>query len=1293
MIGNKKSSSQKKHQRKTRLKYRIKEFLGFKNKEDKNPEDEPWVIIDTSLKCHDDHSVSELGTDEENNSKAVRSASERSKNDPEEVYDNFDFRGSCESSNTLTPDTVSPASSRRIELSSQFIEAEVQDSKESYRTHDKLKDKYYIERVDDYKNENYPLPSPKSCEKRITFSLVEEEKSVTEPEPLWVHRIVEVPEQPVEKSAVEARISDGEELPEMVNILQPNEMVEVCNATIMIEDNIPPPELNLPLISTTENETTVNEPSVNSSYSNPDYEPIEVSSSAIIFPPYSSTLNYYFPQRRLEVISEESSDLSENNEEKRERPWENSDLIKKANDIKSIPNDWYGSDEGIDTSWRNGKSIEEMSDVAVISDSHSDSDLISDDMRMSVVITENDIIKYNVSGSKSKEQLGNQQSNKIEKVIGKPPLNVYSHRIDLKPLVPKDVHVQPKTVLLTKNEEQLINKLEMLNKESVLKANEKRSDVPGSKVICKIIKQKESNLASRNTGDSVRCIVVAGKTTAVSISNTNAAGSKSKITNRGSIDTKSPNKDATELPCNFIEQKGVNLQVKSESNDVNSSSKRNNTVGTSLQKTCTQETSLSNENKYPSQCNKYMKTIPSNSVLKNVVFSYYNSQNELKKTVLPTNVSEPQKSGVEVNTSIVKAGSERDVEFVYIDSSDSDAISNKSIKSTSDRRTFAVDKKEDGEELGDSQTDWSKQTDSTKKHIIKEDINAINQSIKEISNICNERTSGKVNATNLKGINTILPNLLSPVFYRKCSPNKPSVGKRRFSYPMSEQDVKKTCFNCSSFSEKDIILTNNKKPIKNGSVFFSNLITPFKKISSKTHASTADKPSLRSLPNTPPLNILSFQLRDRQESTESISLEFSDGSVSSESYTLPDVAPDIEVLSDESSDTIKYFHAPGRSPKFVPRSPVEVSDIVDLHKKFVERRGYHEASPILKRRTQQENNKTPEPDLIALSKCSKERNEQAYTPELLVEAANLLALHKYHESRQQKMKMEKEESKESSSPTLKHSDNDCNTLNSVNKFKYGENVLKTSVEGATNIGMNENIIEYKHFNKSVSTDNETVGKSRLLELFQKLESKSSTAECTVPEPFPYWLIFQDESTESVIEPSRETVTPVCGKSEEVLHDVKAQINDSADDNASQKSFDSELPDPSVAECEIPSFDKTLVSVIKSGPLPPGEIFQRRMYEEYLDKMAELAERRNMKIIKISDCPNSVNVASETQTQPLESEFMSKLKERNEKLGILIDDDESDNRVTRETDDKPELPKHLKELMEITEECGGESSCI
>lgn len=103
----------------------------------------------------------------------------------------------------------------------------------------------------------------------------------------------------------------------------------------------------------------------------------------------------------------------------------------------------------------------------------------------------------------------------------------------------------------------------------------------------------------------------------------------------------------------------------------------------------------------------------------------------------------------------------------------------------------------------------------------------------------------------------------------------------------------------------------------------------------------------------------------------------------------------------------------------------------------------------------------------------------------------------------------------------------------------------------------------------------------------------------------------------------------------------------------------------------PSLSNTTLT--QTTPVTDGEVFRQQMYNEYMDKVAEIADRRRRKVIKLS-LSQEQNSSGPSTPVGLEAEFFWKLRERMDKLGIPDDDSEGEN------DNCKQLPKHLEEIL-------------
>ncbi len=110
---------------------------------------------------------------------------------------------------------------------------------------------------------------------------------------------------------------------------------------------------------------------------------------------------------------------------------------------------------------------------------------------------------------------------------------------------------------------------------------------------------------------------------------------------------------------------------------------------------------------------------------------------------------------------------------------------------------------------------------------------------------------------------------------------------------------------------------------------------------------------------------------------------------------------------------------------------------------------------------------------------------------------------------------------------------------------------------------------------------------------------------------------------------------------------------------------------------------------RSFPGADDQDLRRRMYDEYMNKVAERFERRQKKVIRITSrstsTPTMVKIfpdekVEEKPTSSLEEEFMLKARTRLQKLGISLEDQTTEGYGKVEADEQ--MPKHLQELVQI-----------
>ncbi|KAJ9586984.1 hypothetical protein L9F63_019423, partial [Diploptera punctata] len=113
-----------------------------------------------------------------------------------------------------------------------------------------------------------------------------------------------------------------------------------------------------------------------------------------------------------------------------------------------------------------------------------------------------------------------------------------------------------------------------------------------------------------------------------------------------------------------------------------------------------------------------------------------------------------------------------------------------------------------------------------------------------------------------------------------------------------------------------------------------------------------------------------------------------------------------------------------------------------------------------------------------------------------------------------------------------------------------------------------------------------------------------------------------------------------------------------------------------------------------------EFFRQQMYNEYMNKVAERAERRRQKVIRLTSGPRDDAVGKQSDATEsaasalqLENEFMGKVRARMDKLGLKYDEESDDGGIEKGVEgggEGAELPKHLQEFLVITGGAGTDS---
>lgn len=517
--------------------------------------------------------------------------------------------------------------------------------------------------------------------------------------------------------------------------------------------------------------------------------------------------------------------------------------------------------------------------------------------------------------------------------------------------------------------------------------------------------------------------------------------------------------------------------------------------------------------------------------------------------------------------------------------------------------------------------------------------------------------------------------------------------------------------------------------------------------------------------------------------------------------------------------------SPSQSKTKTMPTPKEASGLLDLHKKFMERRGYHEQykrnsfSPI------NDKSSTPDftnsPDLLRLDTHESDKSG-LYTPELLTEAASLLALKQYRQTRfkqdnsgvelnsktdsggrvacesyvEIEEKWKELEAIRSGETASKFKTNIFSTnktddaISTESKRQYN---LDKTAELVDVLNATERDLQQKEFTKTVdkltcanSVVNHETKQNHINVNDNVIKEAGVCAEMTSQRPeinrrfddrdvnsstgssaSRLLAIIQgtDASTFSGFNDLRNNAVPLemncvenSARESHKTEESRTFIGNNFISNwltmsqnvGSNREIDCKNVDDNqsaTAQNEFPFIDSDIwesfgmntaenkyqrrfeadkYKISKQGDiavmdprssevhklrrdrpksLPPlctpaptgGELFREKMYQEYMDKVAERSERRQQKVIKISNRPASMYSKIEDNdnntfidTHKLENEFMGRVKDRMNKLGIPIDDgdDEVDESQLREGAHLPEdvhvrLPKHLQEFLELT----------
>lgn len=206
--------------------------------------------------------------------------------------------------------------------------------------------------------------------------------------------------------------------------------------------------------------------------------------------------------------------------------------------------------------------------------------------------------------------------------------------------------------------------------------------------------------------------------------------------------------------------------------------------------------------------------------------------------------------------------------------------------------------------------------------------------------------------------------------------------------------------------------------------------------------------------------------------------------------------------------------SPSQSSSSKPMTPKEVSGLIDLHQKFVDRRGYHESRDTSSISTPDSGRKTPLKNRHLNSTSMEEEHKSKsferndgdfYTPELLQEAANLLSLKHYHDCRQRRMVQENPPKDITKLPNVEDR-SISKVLNTENsEVNIDDNNASDENKPGSGSFVNYEASEVGHFNaktiKKTEMDNKFENESRpskLLALIQEYKQPSCVMEC-IPE--------------------------------------------------------------------------------------------------------------------------------------------------------------------------------------------------
>lgn len=320
-------------------------------------------------------------------------------------------------------------------------------------------------------------------------------------------------------------------------------------------------------------------------------------------------------------------------------------------------------------------------------------------------------------------------------------------------------------------------------------------------------------------------------------------------------------------------------------------------------------------------------------------------------------------------------------------------------------------------------------------------------------------------------------------------------------------------------------------------------------------------------------------------------------------------------------------HAPRLQPRKTGK-PI-ASNLYDMHQKFTERRGYFENQrPQSKTELLIEDIYSPKTPRSCIFNV-----DENYTKELLEEAANLLALRKYRETR---------------------------IRGTVNRHYLNQNF---------------DLVTYKVETPTLSSR----VKSNRVKHDEPYRSNSQ---------HQHLELIQNKKQLRTINQIDNNVTP------QIHHETKINTNRSQSfmTNVQKSHSTSTNRQSSRVVSQLAQRAKTRSQSLPADTQPD---IRQVMYAEYMNKVAERFERKQKKLIRITKRPDTGptmvkifnEIASKEKPCTLEEEFMQKARTRLHKLGFDLDDPSSNETTEEESVSSlnEELPGHLQEFIQLSQQ--------